>query len=246
MANPTIAKRGVKRKRQPAKQATTKTNLKVAKKAAPTSRFLHLPPELRNNVYTLIAADTPAFIRKGRKGNLICASPLTRVNHQIRKEFLSVLALSAKRISTDVQNFDLAHIITFLNKLNDGEEQSLSGAQQPGRRNIEINLTLTNPVGYNMDQLTRWLTRFDDPAKRGVQLTTSIKLMEQSYVGAYDYEEHHGGIYFNGYSHYNRVVSWSRLNGWKGYLDNRAKLFEECKAKEELEKIVEAIRVGLT
>ncbi|KAK3056309.1 hypothetical protein LTR09_002816 [Extremus antarcticus] len=237
MANPTIAKLGVKRKRQPAKQKTTKNGLKASWTYPPSYATTYTPSSPPTH---------PPSSAKAEKGNLICASPPTRVNHQIRKEFLSVLALSAKRISADVQNFDFAHIITFLNKLNDGEEESLNGAQQPGSRTIEINLTLSNPVGCNMDQLTRWLTRFDDPAKRGVQLTTSVTLTEQSYVRAYDYEEHHGGIYFNGYSHYNRVVSWSRLNGWKGYLDNRAKLFEECKAKEELEKIVEAIRVGLT
>lgn len=52
-------------------------------------RFLDLPPEIRNSIYTY-AAPT-AYLRATTKGRLASRSALPRVNHQIREEFLASL-----------------------------------------------------------------------------------------------------------------------------------------------------------
>ncbi|KAK5168264.1 uncharacterized protein LTR77_006833 [Saxophila tyrrhenica] len=144
------------------------------------SPFLGLPPELRNNVYAFVAAETPAYLRKGHTSHLISGSPLARVNRQIREEFVSSLTLEIKVIRTEMRNFDYSHVVNFLNRLNDVDLYGLSNAETPTSRLINIRLVLTRLPKYDRESLLRWLKRLEHPTKRGAEIVTTVDVSDNS------------------------------------------------------------------
>ena len=86
------------------------------------SLLLDLPAELRNLVYKSVLEHEPnVILHPLARGQLVAQSPLARVCRQIRQELLPLVHASELPVIALVDDFDFAHLITWLNKLADSE-----------------------------------------------------------------------------------------------------------------------------
>jgi hypothetical protein len=109
---------------------------------------MKLPPELRNQVYKYIAEDTEARLLPKTNGLLISKSPLLAVDKQIRTEFQGSLYLHSP-IKTHVKDFNFSHIVTFINKLSDGELKAL---HEPEDMNEHVYRQVRGRKGWETEQ----------------------------------------------------------------------------------------------
>ena len=88
-------------------------------------RFLELPPESRNRIYTMVIDDgpPPELSRDKHQQNLASRSAMVLVNKQVQAEFLSLVNGDSRVVETTVINFDFSHIVRYLNRLSDAELQ---------------------------------------------------------------------------------------------------------------------------
>ncbi|KAK4551821.1 hypothetical protein LTR86_010907 [Recurvomyces mirabilis] len=137
--------------------------------------ILDLPAELRNAIYEYAALNATAVVRSNVRGKVLSNSPLTRVSHQIREEYSSMLLLTAPTITAHVKDLDFAHIVTLLNRLSDQELRALPSTNLPSGRSIRINLHITQTCSPHSDALMRWLIRLEHPTKRGTNLNITYR-----------------------------------------------------------------------
>lgn len=168
--------------RAPKKRAT-KTSAR-ARTTANTGddafRFLDLPAELRDHVYTYIMeAESQAYLRSSGHGKPFCKSALTRVNRQLREEVAAVLNLGHTGLIAEVRNFDFSHLITYFNRTDDYELMKLPTTANPNKHKLTIELLFTDR--YSLDEVTaaklqRWLNRLDHPFKKGANVVVNYRL----------------------------------------------------------------------
>ncbi|KAK3670033.1 hypothetical protein LTR78_010064 [Recurvomyces mirabilis] len=216
--------------------------------------ILDLPAELRNAIYEYAALDATAVVRPNVRGKVLSNSPLTRVSHQVREEYSSMLLLTAPTITAHVKDLDFAHIVALLNRLSDQELRALPSITLPSDRSIRINLHITEACATHSDTLTRWLLRLEHPTKSGTNLNITYRAL--------------GIHHFTPSRPYDDVVhSWASLNpavlAWrankravpqdgspvgaiyqalKKMLPRVEKEESAGRIKEELKKIIEALR----
>lgn len=149
-------------------------------------RLLDLPAELRNNIYEKVAESETAHLSVRTRGNLASASALSRVNRQIRNEFLPIIYICAPKIVARVSNFDFRHIVTFLNRLSEAELQTLPSVTRPNERKMEVELQVLcgAPQRGLLDTtnegalLMRWLKRANHPSKKGASIDISYVVVD--------------------------------------------------------------------
>ncbi|KAJ4400941.1 hypothetical protein N0V91_008320 [Didymella pomorum] len=98
---------------------------------APTSGFLALPRELRDEIYrhVLTTGDKRAVTLQNR--DFITKSGLIGVSSQVKEEFLDAVLFFAPVIHTTVRNHNFAHVVTFLNRLSEAQLRKLAAAATP-------------------------------------------------------------------------------------------------------------------
>ncbi|TKA67439.1 hypothetical protein B0A55_09147 [Friedmanniomyces simplex] len=189
-------------------------------KADPTrlSLLLDLLPELRNIIYEYVFASTGGVLLSRQLVHRALApktSTLLRVNKQIHTEFLHAAWLLAD-IHTTALEYDFRHIVTFLNRHEEEEIRALPSTNLPQHRTIFVeiqpNATHTQSVDDNPKFLKRWLNRAEHPTKKGTRVHYEYRLRP-------------------GYAE----PRWPR---WRV----RAQAMEEGRKREELEKIIAAVR----
>jgi hypothetical protein len=167
--------------------------------STPTSGFLALPRELRDEIYrhVLTSGDKRAISLQNR--NFITKSGLIGVNSQVKEEFLDAVLFFAPVIHTTVRNHNFAHVVTFLNRLSEAQLHKLAAAATPNShpdakmrsRKIIITLTYSRTKTSTKPQLNRWLDRFDDPNRRGAEVRIEYKLDRDSWQnGGYKQRPH--------------------------------------------------------
>ncbi|EME87454.1 uncharacterized protein MYCFIDRAFT_75309 [Pseudocercospora fijiensis CIRAD86] len=152
--------------------------------------LLQLPAELRNLIYSKVLEDFPAYLHPHNNGRLVCASRLLGANHQIRRELLSELYLTAP-IYAQVYDWNFNHIVSFLNKLSTSEFKSLprkiyhhqNPAKVVGREmNVELVLSTLSRDEYaflrstaldRAPDLEKWIRRMVKKDKR--RLPTGVR-----------------------------------------------------------------------
>lgn len=133
-------------------------------------RFLDLPPEIRAEIFDLVATNETAYVSKRFRSRLVAKTPLLTVNRQIRNEFQTSLYLKAGTLNAEVERFHFQHIVTFYNKLSQAEQRSLFLKSQPSVRKMFITLCMSHGQDDDMDLLCRWLRRAGNPTKSGSTL----------------------------------------------------------------------------
>ncbi|EGP92031.1 uncharacterized protein MYCGRDRAFT_107589 [Zymoseptoria tritici IPO323] len=108
-------------------------------------RFLDLSPELRINIYEIVAsAQSPIIL--SNKGHLQVDSRLCSVSRQVRSEYLSVFE-DAPEITTVVSRFNFGPTISFINRLSEERVNKFSSfSKSPIKRTINIRLLLPGYV----------------------------------------------------------------------------------------------------
>ncbi|TKA72029.1 hypothetical protein B0A55_05730 [Friedmanniomyces simplex] len=137
------------------------------------SRFLDLPPELRNLFYEYSALDAGAVLRPDARGVLTSKSPFMGLSRGIRDEFTPALYLAGVTLTVHIRNLDFSHLVTFLNNRS---ERELGGVPSPTptvtttpERRITIKLHIihsahiTGAAPADLDPLDRWIMRCADP-----------------------------------------------------------------------------------
>lgn len=175
-AAPSAAKRAPKAKRQ-------KTAAVPDPNTPPPGRpslFLALPPELRNHVYSFVAADAPPVVLHPKtRGRRLSKSPLMTLSKQVSEEYQAMLYFSVPGITAYVKDFDFGHVVTFLNKLSEAEVKALPSLNTanaapainiPTERKVLVELEITKACAHNPESLHRWLTRCGHPTKKGTRL----------------------------------------------------------------------------
>lgn len=141
-------------------------------------RLLDLAPELRNNIYAcVLQSDPQAYLTTSNGVDLFSKSALSRVNRQVREEFNSLLQTASPELVAEVKNFNFGHVITFLNRMDKRDLDTLPNTHRlsSGRRMI-INLIITiNPNKLDCGKLRRWLKRLQRPEKKGSTLLFEYK-----------------------------------------------------------------------
>ena len=148
--------------------------------------FVDLPAELRNKIYEFAAEDETAALCPKRRGRLTSKSPLSMVSHQIRDEYLGVLCMAMGEIKALVKNFNFRHIVTFLNRLTDAELNSLSTRAHPSPRSIRFTVGINHISLETLEDLQRWLRRFQSPDVRGSNIDASYE-----FVSGWGIDQHH-------------------------------------------------------
>lgn len=115
-------------------------------------RFLDLPPELRNIVYTMIAEKQTATITKH---TLADHSGLQDIK-ELKSEYTPIFMLCAPVITAAVLDFDFRNIVSFFNKLTDAEHNKLlPSAGKQATRKVTIKLHIEQESYSNNDLLMR-------------------------------------------------------------------------------------------
>ena len=128
--------------------------------------FLDLPAELRDNIYKYVAEGETICLESRGRGNAISRSAMLRLNRQIHQEFMPILNLYAPIVSRS-QNFGFRHIVTFWNKLDDLELQSLlTTIDGPAVRSVHINISTDHYDSAHGVLLRRWVKQAGYPAKK--------------------------------------------------------------------------------
>ena len=156
---------------------------------APTSGFLALPRELRDETYRHVLISGPKRAVTLQNRDFITKSGLIGVNSQIKEEFLDAVLFFAPVIHTTVRNHNFAHVVTFLNRLSEAQLHKLAAAATPNSdpeamvrsRKIIIKLTYSRTKMSTKPQLNRWLDRFDDPKRRGAEVRIEYRLDRTSW-----------------------------------------------------------------
>ncbi|KAK4506473.1 hypothetical protein PRZ48_000205 [Zasmidium cellare] len=122
-------------------------------------RFLALPAELRNSVYTIALEDYPT--RLSAKGNLQTDCPLIHASKQVNSELKPLLVSDSPSLQTTVQGFDFDHVIAFFNDLSDIDFKHINRDIDSGDTTMEIHLTFDgrNPDcknGLDTGKHTSW------------------------------------------------------------------------------------------
>lgn len=122
-------------------------------KPIPTS-FLDLPPELRNQIYELVANQVKSL-------TLISTSPkptppaLFLVNHQIRSEYRPIL-LSRIPVQTHVHNFDFKPLMRSIGSFYSSELKAL---RANSHLVIHVQFEKFDPGKTHRDSLRRWAVK---------------------------------------------------------------------------------------
>ena len=155
----------------PAKRTRTNHNKRPSQPGR--SLILEMPPEIRNQIYEFVALHYDVILHPRSNGKLATASPLCRVSHQVRGEYLGILYIEAPEIKACVKDFNFGHVIKFFNNLSERELNALPTINQPSLRHLQINVDLTDACGESPDELRRWLRRCQNPTKKGTTIDAS-------------------------------------------------------------------------
>ena len=136
-------------------------------------RLLELPAELRNRIYEYIALEYDIVLSPRANGRLATSSPLAKVSHQVREEYLGLLYVTAPTIRVPLTDWNFAHVIKFFNTLSQRELNALPTVGRPSSRCLHINVKMTSACGANPEELQRWLKRRQDPTKKGFNIDVS-------------------------------------------------------------------------
>lgn len=128
--------------------------------------FLKLPPELRNEIYELVALQNPNISIKTQLENgklerpLRATTALIAANKQIHSEYYAVLhkiAFTAPRVqlSVKISDFDFQGLINFIESCNSTELASMTSG--PKVNPIGIEIKASPPVNVNIHSLRQWL-----------------------------------------------------------------------------------------
>lgn len=125
-----------------------------------------------------------AFLRPGNHGRLDQRCALPKVCRLVRQEFLAVLYTSVD-ILTRVSNFNFAHIVTFFNRLQDSELNTLPLSVSRSDRRMLVSLEFPlNRGGVRTfharleAHLNRWLNRLEHPTKKGVNVNVTYRCID--------------------------------------------------------------------
>lgn len=161
--------------------ANNKRQRTQASEAADSSRLLQLPAELRNVFYTCVMAqESQGLLIPANPGKLLCKSALARTTRQIRAESTSLLHIAFTGVAAEVRNLNFGHVITWLNRLEAPDLQSLPTLKNVEQRTftMTVKLTITEPIlhGNGHNHLACWLNRVEHPDKNGHDIVIDYEL----------------------------------------------------------------------
>ena len=189
-------------KKRKANPGVTTTRTKKQRIAVPNTpgafRLLDLAPELRNEIYAAVLQSEPrAYLRSNNGGKLFSKSALSRVNRQVREEFSSLLRMAAPELVAEVKNFNFGHVITFLNRMDQCEIDTLpTSLSTVGHRRMIISLRVTSGSclrwqhgGYGINRqddgkLQRWLNRMQCRGKKGTEIDCAYEVLSTTLATA--------------------------------------------------------------
>lgn len=147
-------------------------------------RFLDLPPELRNEIYSKVLEDyfVTHLSRFTKDKTLLTDSSLVSVSKQVRAEFLDAMIQSSPIIRTRVRNLNFGSAIAFLNRLSDAENHKLCKDTKNDSRimRVEFEFHMLRADRATSERLQRWLNRFDHPTKKGVNIKFEYEWRDHS------------------------------------------------------------------
>ena len=210
----------------PWQPASAQADFATQLKADPSkySLLLNLPPEIRNLVYEYTYASTGGVRLpcKASRRYLATRSALCRANKQVHNEFLTAAWLLAD-VHTVALDFDFRHIVTFLNRLSEGELDALPNITLPSSRRMVIELIPGVGQYYHTSDrnklLYRWIRRAAHPTKKGTNVLFEY-VLDPAHIGS------------------DPVQSVVQTCEW------RASYMADGKNKRELQRIVAACRMG--
>ncbi|KAM0716308.1 hypothetical protein Q7P37_007753 [Cladosporium fusiforme] len=150
----------LRRKSRELSAAFATTTRRAEKKDSPPSSlkqtsFLDLPPELRNQIYELVANDAKSV-------TLVSSSPkpippaLFLVNHQIRSEYRPIL-LSHVPVRTYVHNFDFKPLMRSIGSFYSSELKALRANRDLV---VCVQFAYCDPLrGQRHDSLRQWVVK---------------------------------------------------------------------------------------
>ncbi|KAI6863526.1 hypothetical protein KC343_g5139 [Hortaea werneckii] len=218
------AKRGTKHSTK-RKTSTVQDSIPATQlKQDPTriSLLLDLPLELRDIIYLMLLRErSPLRLSTWRKP-LLTTSPLVRINKQVRSEYLNAASLYGN-IKTNVRDFNFRHIISFLNRVPEPQIPSFSADHAPKSRTISIYFVFGAKWNEGLPHLRRWYNRLSHPTKRGINTGFGYVLIKPNRC----------------FKNPNALKThWLRTFLEKSEMSN----LREGRSKEELKKIVQALR----
>lgn len=133
--------------------------------------FLALPPELRNEIYTMVAgSDSTITIDSRYAGKLTSASPFAVLNRQTRQEYCSILEIDASNYHAMVKDFDFSHVVAFYEHLQEAAPSESIKAQHSaaGSRALTVYLFFTADFAGEPSELlsNKWLSPNFHPSWR--------------------------------------------------------------------------------
>ena len=168
--------------------------------------FLDLPAELRDMVHSQVIMDNERPARYHAQTNsLTHPSSLTRVNHQVAREFTALLLRDCAAIVFSIVNLDFSHLITWTNNLPEATTRTFLAPEGEDRdedsnglvlqfanidsrslyldaRRVFIKLTLThNGNADDQSLLEAWLDCFDNGKTRFALPNTAYIVGEIDY-----------------------------------------------------------------
>ncbi|KAI6842479.1 hypothetical protein KC340_g1712 [Hortaea werneckii] len=220
----TRAKRGKKHSSKRKTSTVMDSIFATSLKQDPTSisLFLDLPLELRDIIYLMLLRGRPPLRLSTWRNQLATASPLVLVNKQVRFEYLNAVSLYGD-IKTRVTDFNFRHVVRFLNRVPEPKLAFFSTDHAPKSRTILISFFFGPKWNEGLPLLRRWYNRFNNPTKRGLNTNFQYVLIKPNRC----------------FKNPNALKThWLRSFLEKSELSN----LREGRSKEELKKIVQALR----